>query len=367
MNHVQSVWVTLDAFTLLLPLSWLYRAAVAIRNKSFDWGIRHSTALGAPTVSVGNLTVGGTGKTPLVAYIVRYLVGKGKRVAVLSRGYSRKSTGFVLVSDGENILTDALTVGDEPYELAQDLHGAILAVDEKRARAGKIVLQRFPVDVFILDDGFQHRGVKRDLDVVTITGRVDRASDDRGEFNSRLLPAGRFREPFGSLKRADHIVLTGVRGEGIARVENDLGFYRRYTSADASAVRARVRAIVRLWDRKEENQDKFVGKSAFVFCGIANPGQFFRFASSCGFMVVGQKAFADHHWYRGQDLLDLQRQFQIAGGSLLLTTMKDAARFSGSPEGRAFTKEFPVYGLAIELQFVQGEDAFRQHLDRLVA
>jgi tetraacyldisaccharide 4'-kinase len=351
----------------VLPLSWLYCAAVTIRNKCFDWRIRRSTALGAPTISVGNLTVGGTGKTPLVAYIARYLVGKGKRVAILSRGYLRKTRGFVLVSDGERILADPETVGDEPYELAQALPRIVVAVDEKRRRAGKLVSQRFPVDVFILDDGFQHRGVKRDLDVVTITESVDSASGDGREFNSRLVPAGRFREPLESLKRADHIVLTGVSGEGIARIENDLGSYRRYTSADASAVSPRVRAVVRLWDRKEENQEKFVGKSAFLFCGIANPEQFFRFASSCGFMVAGQKAFADHHWYRAQDLLDLQRQYQTTGAALLLTTMKDAARLSGSPEGKAFIKEFPVYGLAIDLQFVQGEDAFHQHLDKLVA
>jgi tetraacyldisaccharide 4'-kinase len=361
------VWVTLDAFALLLPLSWLYRAGVAIRNKSFDWGIRRSTALGGPTISVGNLTVGGTGKTPVVAYIARYLVGKGKRVAVLSRGYSRKSTGFVLVSDGENILADVSMVGDEPYELAQDLPRVIVAVDEKRGRAGNMVSHRFPVDVFILDDGFQHRGVKRDLDVVTIARSVDGALDDGRQFSSCLLPAGRFREPLGSLKRADHIVLTGVSGEGVARIEKDLGFCRRYTSADASVVSPRLRAIVRLWNREEESSDRFVGKSTFLFCGIANPGQFFRFASSCGFVGARQKAFADHHWYRGQDLLDLQRQYQTAGASLLLTTMKDAARLSGSPEGRAFMKEFPVYALAIELQFVQGESAFHEQLDRLVA
>jgi tetraacyldisaccharide 4'-kinase len=361
------VWVTLDAFTLLLPLSWLYRAGVTIRNKGFDWGIWRSTALGAPTISVGNLTVGGTGKTPLVAYIARYLVGKGKRVAVLSRGYSRKSRGFILVSDGVHFLADVLTVGDEPYELAHDLRGVIVAVDEKRVRAGRIVSQRFPVDVFILDDGFQHRKVKRDLDVVTLTGSVDGASDDRRKLNSRLLPAGRFREPLRSLKRADHIVLTGVSGAGIGRIENELGLYRRYTSADASVVSPRVRAVVRLRDRKEENQDKLDGKSAFVFCGIANPRQFFRFASSCGFVVAGQKAFADHHWYRAQDLLDLQRRYQAAGAALMLTTMKDAARLSGSQEGRTFIKEFPVYGLAIDLQFVQGENAFHRHLDRLVA
>jgi tetraacyldisaccharide 4'-kinase len=357
----------LGAFSLLLPISWLYRAAVTIRNKSFDWGIRRSTALGAPTVSVGNLTVGGTGKTPLVAYIARYLVGKGKRVAVLSRGYSRESRGFVLVSDGESLPADVLTVGDEPYELALDLPGVIVAVDEKRGRAGKIVSHKFPVDVFILDDGFQHRGVKRDLNVVTITEGVNSASGDVREVNSRLLPAGRFREPLESLKRAGHIVLTGVSGEAIARIENDLGFYRRYTSADASAVSPRVRAVVRLWDRREENQSKFVGKSAFVFCGIAKPGQFFRFASSSGFMVAGQAAFADHHWYGSQDLLALQRQYQSTGAAFVLTTMKDAARLSGSPEGRTFIKEFPVYGLAIDLQFVQGENAFHQQLDRLVA
>ena len=122
---------------LLLPFSWLYAGAVIIRNKFFDWGFLRSEKLGAPTISVGNLSVGGTGKTPLVAYVVRYLQRKGKRVAILSRGYKRKSVGFVLVSDGKRILADAAQSGDEPQELAQHLPGVIVAVEENRARVGR--------------------------------------------------------------------------------------------------------------------------------------------------------------------------------------------------------------------------------------
>jgi len=354
---------------LLLPLSWLFGIGVGLRNKCFDWGIFRSESLGVPTISVGNLTVGGTGKTPLVAHIARYLQQKGKRVAILSRGYKRESTAFVLVSDGNNIVADATQSGDEPMELARQLPGVVVAVDEKRARAGKEVLERFSIDVFILDDGFQHCAVKRDVDIVTIPVSLDKAPSFGRAPRSYLIPAGWRREPLGSLKRASHLVFTRGRDvcSNLEAFEGLRNWYCQYTVADASAVDFQVRALVCLSDGIEEDPKKFVGKKGFLFCGIAGPEGFFRLAAHSGLKVVGKKSFTDHYRYRARDFLSLKSQFSTTGADLLLTTMKDAARLSGCPECKAFVRELPVYGLAADVAFVQGKKAFHEHLDRLFA
>jgi tetraacyldisaccharide 4'-kinase len=354
---------------LLLPFSWLFGVGVALRNKCFDWGIFRSESLGVPTISVGNLTVGGTGKTPVVASIARYLRQKGKRVAILSRGYKRESTGFVLVSDGEKVLVGATLGGDEPQELAQQLHGVVVAVDQKRARAGRKALERFSIDVLILDDGFQHRAVKRDVDIVTIpmsSGQTPRFSGTASEF---LIPAGERREPLRSLKRANLLVFTRARdvGSSTHAFEEMKKGYRRFTSADASAVDFQVRTLMRLSDREEEHPRRFVGKNAFLFCGIADHESFFRLASDSGLEVVRTQSFSDHYRYRAQDLLSLGNQFAASGAELLLTTMKDAARLSDFQEGKVFLREFPVYGLAVEVEFLHGEKEFYRNLDRLFA
>jgi tetraacyldisaccharide 4'-kinase len=354
---------------LLLPFSWLFGVGVALRNKCFDWGIFRTESLGVPTISVGNLTVGGTGKTPLVASIARYLQQKGKRVAILSRGYKRKSTGFVLVSDEEKVLVGATVGGDEPQELAQQLQGVVVAVDEKRARAGKKVLERFSIDAFILDDGFQHRAVKRDVDIVTIpasSGQPPSYSRTPSEF---LIPAGRRREPLRCLKRANLLVFTRARdlGSSIDAFEEMRKRFRRVTAAIASAVDFQVRALVCLSDRKEEDLKRFVGKKASLFCGTADPGSFFRLAADSGLEVVRTKSFPDHYRYQAQDLLSLGNQFPASGAELLLTTMKDAARLSDFPEGEAFLRDFPVYGLAVEIEFLHGEKDFYRQLDGLFA
>jgi tetraacyldisaccharide 4'-kinase len=354
---------------LLIPFSWLFGVGVALRNKCFDWGIFRSDSLGVPTISIGNLTVGGTGKTPLVASIARYLQQKGKRVAILSRGYKRESTGFVLVSDGEGVLVGARLGGDEPQELAQQLPSVVVAVDEKRARAGRKVLERFPIDVFILDDGFQHRAVKRDVDIVTVPMSSDVASPLSETAAEFLIPAGRRREPLRSLKRANLLVFTRARDSSstIDALEEMGNRFRRFTAANASAVDFQVRSLVRLSDRKAEDPGRFVDKKAFLFCGIADPEGFFRLVADSGLEVVRTKSFPDHYRYRGQDLLSLGNQFPASGAELLLTTMKDAARLSDFPDGKAFMREFPVYGLAVEVEFLHGEKDFHRHLDRLFA
>lgn len=353
----------------LLPLSWIFTLAVAFRNKCYDWQVFPSHSLGRPTVSVGNLSVGGTGKTPLVAYIARYFQQKGKQVAILSRGYKRESSGFVLVSDGEKILVGAKTGGDEPLELARQLAGVIVAVDEKRARAGEKVRERFPVDLFVLDDGFQHRAVRRDFDIVTIPASLDKAPNSGIELCPFLIPAGLLREPLRGLRRANHVVFTRAKfvGSSPDAVEYMRDWYRLHTSAGVSAVDFQVRKLVRLSDGEKEDPEKWQGKKVYLFSGIAGPEGFFRLVADLGIVIAGRSVFRDHYEYQARDIQRLKKGFIDSKAESFLTTMKDAARLSGSDVGRVFLAESPVYGLAIDIQFIHGQETFHRHLDRLVS
>jgi tetraacyldisaccharide 4'-kinase len=344
---------------LLLPFSFLYAVAVEVRNSLFNWGILRSRPLGAKTVSVGNITVGGTGKTPLVAYIARYLQQKGRRVAILSRGYGRKSDGFVLVSDGKKILASSTVSGDEPYALAKELPAVIIGVDNNRPRAAETIQRRFSVDIFLLDDGFQHRRAKRDLDIVTIS-----AKDDSLPF---LLPAGYRRERLKSLSRANHIVLTraGECGSDPAMLESIRKKCQRYSHADLSAVDFIGRSLVNLASGVEEPIEKFRGKKAFLFCGIADPKSFETLVESIGIHLCGKKCFHDHYDFQGRDFASLRNDFLQSHCDFLLTTLKDAARLSGTQQGGTFVKELPVYGLSIEVAFLRGREAFHNHLDKI--
>ena len=180
---------------LLLPFSWLYAMVMVCRNLAYDRGVFVVRGPGVPVISVGNLTAGGTGKTPLTEYIVGYLRNKHVRVAVVSRGYRRKSRGVVVVSDGKSVLVDATWGGDEPVQIAAKFPGVPVVVGERRVEAARIAVHALGAEVIVLDDGFQHRGIKRDLDILVMDARKDITSE-------RLIPAGMRREPLNAIRRA---------------------------------------------------------------------------------------------------------------------------------------------------------------------
>ncbi len=186
---------------VLAPVGMLYGLIMDLRNLLYDRGIFGSYSLGARTISIGNLTTGGTGKTPLIAFLAEILAEKGEKVCILMRGYGRKNSNErILVSNGEKVLADAVTGGDEPVELANKLLGkAVVVADADRVGASRWAKEKFGVTTFLLDDGFQHRRVKRDLDIVCV---------DAMQGISGMLPAGRMREPAENLRRADAVVIT---------------------------------------------------------------------------------------------------------------------------------------------------------------
>ncbi len=187
----------------LLPFSWLYGLAVTVRNLAYDKGWFRQETAGVPVVSVGNITAGGTGKTPLVEYLVRHLVASGKHPAILSRGYRRRSRGVVVVSDGKSMRSDAAMGGDEPVQMARKLATVPVVVAERRIAAARVAVRDFHADVLVLDDGFQHRSLKRDLNILIMDSRRDLVREP-------LLPVGLRREPLAAVRRANLVVLSKV-------------------------------------------------------------------------------------------------------------------------------------------------------------
>ena len=190
---------------MLTPLGWLYGRIADLRNALYDRGVLRSHPLAARTISIGNITTGGTGKTPLVAHVAEILAERGEKVCILTRGYGRENPkDRVLVSDGVNVLADAKQGGDEPVELARKLLGkAVVVADADRVSAAKWAKEKFGVTAFVLDDGFQHRRAERDVDIICID-----ATNPFG--GGKMLPAGRLREPLHNLERADAVVITSA-------------------------------------------------------------------------------------------------------------------------------------------------------------
>lgn len=300
-------------------LSAIYGKVMSLRNELYERGTFEVHDLGARTISVGNITTGGTGKTPLVAKIAEMLAANGERVCILTRGYGRKDPKKrVLVSNGDQVLADAATGGDEPVELANKLIGkAFVVADADRVAAAKWALRKFGITAFVLDDGFQHRRAKRDLDIVCID-----ATNPFG--GGRTLPAGRLREPLAGLARADAVIITRVASSSdrlVNRLEDEIRNYaqeaRIFLSKDS------VREIRPLFGGPEYTADlKFA-----AFCGIGNPAYLFDTANEhTNGSLVGALAFADHHNYTQNDIENIESLAHEKSADALLTSAKDAVK-----------------------------------------
>jgi tetraacyldisaccharide 4'-kinase len=311
-----------SAATLALaPLGLLYGVAMKARRALYHSGRLRVNELPAPVISVGNLTTGGTGKTPLVEWIARDLARTGRRVCILTRGYGRQSAGTrVVVSDGTEIISDAAEAGDEPLLLAESLKGlAAVISDADRVSAAHWAFENFQTDVFVLDDGFQHLRVARDLNILTID-----ATNPWG--NRKLLPAGILREPPAELARADCIVITRA-DDPKAREE-----LRREIAAqsDGPIFCSRMR-LKGLRPVRGEGQPPIVGKeiresSVAAFCGLGNPESFFSLLKRDGFRLAHTQVFRDHHTYTQSDINRVVQHSIAVGAQFLLTTAKDEVK-----------------------------------------
>jgi tetraacyldisaccharide 4'-kinase len=288
----------------LLPLGALYGLGARARVQAYRGGLLRPTRLRGSVISVGNLSVGGSGKTPVVALIAETLQRAGRRVAVLSRGYGGTFQGAALiVSDGAAVHADAELAGDEPVMLARGLPGAIVAVGRNRDQVGRAVEERFGPVVHVLDDGFQHLRLARDLDVLCVH------PDD---LRDAPLPAGRLREFASSAARADVVLVAEEGGARGAWPAND---GRVFT------LRRRVLGCVAL-----DGSPREAPRQAYLVSGIARPERFAADVAALGVNVVGHRAFADHHRFATDELDRLCAEARARGADAVLTTAKDAVR-----------------------------------------
>jgi tetraacyldisaccharide 4'-kinase len=269
-----------------------YGAGVRARNALYQRGALRARTLGGPVVSVGNLSVGGSGKTPFVLLLGRLLRDRGVGFDVLSRGYGRQTKGVAVV-DPTGSPRD---FGDEPLLLARRLSVPVI-VGEDRFRAGELAETKFGPQLHLLDDGFQHRSLARDFDIVLL------AAEDR---HDRLLPTGRLREPLSSLDRADAVVLTGEALPSSLPVAGKL-----------------------LWRIQRKIVAHDVPARPVGFCGIARPGNFFRDLASAGIEAAAEAVFRDHHRYCQNDVSELRKLKEQSQADGFVTTEKDAINLEG--------------------------------------
>ncbi|HUL75848.1 MAG TPA: tetraacyldisaccharide 4'-kinase [Vicinamibacteria bacterium] len=306
-----------------------FGALGSLRVAAYRRGLVPRSHLAGPVVSVGNLGVGGSGKTPVVARVAEILRDAGRPVAVLSRGYGGSFRGEALVvSDGAAVLAGADEAGDEPVMLARDLPGVVVAVGPRRDAVGRAVEARFGPRVHVLDDGFQHLRLERDLDLVCLDVR---------DLDDRPMPAGRLREWPSALFRADAFLLTRLEvasEEELAALEARLGPARTF----------RVARRTTGW-RTLAGAPAAAPASAFLLAAIARPERFERDVTGCGVAVVGRAFFRDHHRFRAADLAGVRTDARAAGADAIATTAKDAVRLPVS----ALDLPVLVLGLAVQI------------------
>ena len=307
---------------ILAPFGWVYGQVVRVRNALYDRGLVRSHDLGAKTISVGNITTGGTGKTPLVAYIANLLAENGEKVCILSRGYGRTNENErVLVSDGENVLVDAAVGGDEPVELARRLLGkAIVIADADRAAAAEWARSKFAITAFVLDDAFQHRRVKRDIDIVCVD-----ATDPVG--NGKILPAGKLRESLSGLARADAVVITrSEQGEDIEKLQKSLPKANPEILIFRSSTRILQIVALEEFHAKTQSPQRDPLGIGFAFTGIGNSKSFFKTLEADGLDLAGELSLKDHFNYTQKHIEEIEAAAMTMNARFLITTGKDAVK-----------------------------------------
>lgn len=335
--------MTAPANILLAPLSALYGAAMRTRLMLYRTGTLAALRVDAPVISVGNITTGGTGKTPHVAWLARRLAARGHSVCILTRGYGRENPSQqVIVSDGERLRAEAREGGDEPRLLAEMLAGrAAVISNADRAAAARWARENLQSDVFILDDGFQHLAIARDLNLLLID-----ATNPWG--GGHLLPRGRLREPLRGLKRADAIIITRANlAADIHKLRTEIEHLSEGRPVLLSETRtARVVQLDESLAADEKDAvPNSLTESIAAFCALGNPEAFFAHLRSDGHRLAHTKSFPDHHTYTQGEIDALTIEAKRDGAQSLLTTAKDAVKLRG------LRFELPCYVVEIDVSF----------------
>jgi tetraacyldisaccharide 4'-kinase len=332
-------------------LAWPYGWAARLRAMLYRRRWLPTYRLPRPVISIGNLTVGGTGKTPVVILVAEWLLARGKRVAVLSRGYRRRSLHeHLLVSDGHRLLAGPDQAGDEPYLIAQRCPSALVAVGPDRYRLGRWVLDHYPVDCFVLDDGYQHLHLHRDLDVLLLD-----ATDLAGL--QALLPVGRLREPLSAASRASVFLLTRADSEAQGGLVWDC--VRRACGRLPEPIKVFFKAdeLIRITTGERQSVASFRETRALLFSGIGNAGAFHDLVKRLGIVVVDAVVLPDHTRYDDSALNGVRERAKQAEADILVTTEKDAGKIKA-----LLSSHDPCWALSLYTDIPVG----REHLEQVI-
>ena len=347
---------------LLKGISLIFAMVVALRYRLYHAGLLRSFPLGIQVISIGNVTAGGTGKTPVTEIFARTLCAQGRKVAILSRGYRRKEAPWyrrmltqvidppLVVSDGRHVLLDSAVGGDEPYMLASNLPGVAVLVDRNRVKAGRYAIKRLGCDTIILDDGFQYQKLKHSIEVVLV--------DSTNPFgNGNMLPRGILREPARHLKRADIIFLTKCRGD-VEAVKAEIRKYNQ--TAEIVECNHTPKILKDVWSREEFPLEWLQGKTVCTLSGIASPKGFENSLRTLGAKVVWCERYADHHRYDSSEILYALNRTADMGADALITTEKDAVRFP-----RLETAPVKCLYVRIAIEILAGHENFDDIINRI--
>jgi len=349
---INRLWKSRIFGFLLSPLALFFAIIVFLKRFCYQAGICKAFRAEVPVISIGNLSVGGTGKTPVVIYLAALMQKQGFKPAVISRGYGRLSKGQVIVSDGNTLINDIKMSGDEPALIAEKLSSIPVIVDGNRKAAIITAVEKLNCDLILLDDAFQHLKVQRDFDLLVVD-----STNPCG--NGFLLPAGPLRDPLSRLHDGQAVVLTRVD-----QVDNWPALKDRVSKITAGPVftSSHQPAQVRGLNSGEILElSSLPGKKVFCFTGIGNPASFWQTVQSAGLEIVNVKAFPDHHWYSAADLGQLEQEAEQSKADFLLCTAKDAVRLR-----QIDTDPLNIYYLEIDLKINETEK-FKQLFDNYFA
>ncbi|MCC6866741.1 MAG: tetraacyldisaccharide 4'-kinase [Ignavibacteria bacterium] len=347
---------------VLIPLSWVFRIITAIRNFLYNTGIFKAKVLLPKIISVGNISAGGTGKTPFVELIFEYIIKKNKLPVIVCKGYKREYDDIKVVESGySNIKHDLTTenLGDEGLMLLENLSskgykGGLIVVGDDKTKAAKFAAAKFKPDVIIIDDGFQHRKLFRDLDIVLLNPESDK----------HLIPAGNLREPLKNYKRSNLLVINNKFNKHSVN-ENRENFPQVICSYQFEGFRGN-KGVTLPYDEI---------KSAAVFCGIAEPESFRVLLNNIGIKIDSFTIFSDHHFFTGKELTEIINLFKSRGSSHILTTQKDYVRIINSELVQKAKSEntyknlllnFPLYFAKIKMQINNNDEYLFNKIDNLL-
>jgi tetraacyldisaccharide 4'-kinase len=352
----------------LKRLSHLYLAIIQLRLFLYAKGVFRHHTLGCQVISIGNLTVGGTGKTPVVEIFARELQKEGRRVAILSRGYKKENPPLYrriiatlngrkthnyprVVSDGKSLLLNSAMSGDEPYMLASNLPDVCVLVDKNRVRSGRYAISRLGCDTLILDDGFQYLALRHRVEIVL----VDRTNPFG---NGYLLPRGLLREPVTNIKRANYIFITKCEPTGAPEIKAKLK--KMNPNAEIIECCHSPRYLKNVYSSEKLELAWLQNRKIVALSGIAAPAGFENELSARGAKIVEKIRFEDHHRYTQQEIIEIINKSKTLGAEAIITTEKDAVRFPLLERC-----DVPIYFLRVDIEIITGAEDFKSCIKRI--